>query len=54
VDGKIVAVDESGVPAFYDLMKRKRQAVYYAFDLLWLNGKDLRELPSLERKKSCA
>jgi ATP-dependent DNA ligase len=32
-------------------MKQKRQAVYFAFDLLWLNGKDLRDLPLLERKK---
>jgi bifunctional non-homologous end joining protein LigD len=51
LDGEIVAVDESRMPAFYDLMKRKRQVVYYAFDVLWLDGKDLRELPLLERKK---
>jgi hypothetical protein len=25
--------------------------VYFAFDVLWLDGKDLRELPLLERKK---
>jgi bifunctional non-homologous end joining protein LigD len=50
LDGEIVAVDESGMPAFYNLMKRKRQTVYFAFDLLWLNGKDLRDLPSSERK----
>jgi bifunctional non-homologous end joining protein LigD len=54
LDGEIVAVDETGLPAFYDLMKRKREVVYFAFDLLWLNGKDLRDLPLLERKKSCA
>jgi bifunctional non-homologous end joining protein LigD len=41
LDGKIVALDESG----------KCHAVYYAFDLLWLDRKDLRELPLLERKK---
>jgi bifunctional non-homologous end joining protein LigD len=51
LDGEVAAVDESGMPAFYDLLKRKRQAVYFAFDLLWLNGKDLRDLPLLERKK---
>jgi ATP-dependent DNA ligase len=32
-------------------MRRKCQAVYHAFDLLWLNGDDLRELSLLERKK---
>jgi bifunctional non-homologous end joining protein LigD len=51
LDGEIVALDESGLPAFYHLMRRKRQATYFAFDLLWLNGEDLRELPLLERKK---
>ena len=51
LDGEIVALDESGMPAFYHLMRRKCHAVYYAFDLLWLDGKDLRELPLLERKK---
>jgi bifunctional non-homologous end joining protein LigD len=51
LDGEIVALDESGLPAFYHLMRRKCHAVYYAFDLLWLDGKDLRELPLVERKK---
>jgi bifunctional non-homologous end joining protein LigD len=39
------------MPAFYHLMRRQRQATYFAFDLLWLNGEDLRELPLLQRKK---
>ena len=45
------ALDGDGRPAFYDLMKRQCQAVYYAFDILWLNGRDLRDLPLVERKK---
>jgi len=32
-------------------MKRQCQAVYYAFDILWLNGRDLRNLSLPERKK---
>jgi ATP-dependent DNA ligase len=32
-------------------MKRQCRPVYYAFDILWLNGRDLRNLPLLERKK---
>jgi bifunctional non-homologous end joining protein LigD len=48
---KIVALDGSGKPAFYSLMKRQCQAVYYAFDVLWLNGRDVRDLPLVERKK---
>jgi ATP-dependent DNA ligase len=51
LDGEIVALDRTGKPAFYDLMKRQSQPVYYAFDVLWLNGRDLRNLPLLERKK---
>jgi len=50
-DGEIVALDSDGMPAFYDLMKRQCQAVYYAFDIIQLNGRDLRELSLLERKK---
>jgi bifunctional non-homologous end joining protein LigD len=33
LDGEIVALDGDGLPAFYDLMKRRCQAVYYAFDI---------------------
>ena len=40
LDGEIVALDGIGRPAFYDLMKRHCQPVYYAFDILWLNGRD--------------
>src|SRR5580765_7483226 len=48
---KIVALDGTGKPAFYDLMKRQCQAVYYAFDILWLNGRDLRNLSLLDQIK---
>ena len=51
MDGEIVALDGTGKPAFYDLMKRDCQAVYYSFDILWLNGRDLRGLSLIERKK---
>ena len=51
LDGEIVALDGTGKPAFYDLMKRQCQAVYYAFDILWMNGRDLRELSVLRRKQ---
>src|SRR5213594_3415398 len=40
----------SGWPNFRDLLFRRRQCIFIAFDLLWLNGKDLRALPLLERK----
>ena len=51
LDGELCALDGDGRPAFYNLMKRQCQAVYYAFDILWLNGRDLRDLPLVERKK---
>src|SRR5262245_66648591 len=51
LDGEIVALDGAGRPAFYDLMKRQCDPVFYAFDILWLNGRDLRELWLLERKQ---
>ena len=51
LDGEIVALDGSGRPAFYSLMKRECSAVYYAFDILLLNGRDVRDLPLVERKK---
>jgi hypothetical protein len=35
----------------YELMSRKGKPVFYAFDLLWLNGDDLRSLPLIERKR---
>jgi ATP-dependent DNA ligase len=32
------------------LMRRKGPVCFYAFDLLWLDGNDLRERPLYERK----
>jgi hypothetical protein len=46
VDGEVIATDESGRPQFYDLLRRTRSPSYIAFDLLWLNGTDLRALTS--------
>jgi ATP-dependent DNA ligase len=50
LDGEIACVDDSGRPVFRDLPFRRRQCVFIAFDLLYLNGKDLRALPLIERK----
>jgi ATP-dependent DNA ligase len=41
-DGEIVCLDASGRPQFYDLLRRRGAPVFYAFDLLWLVGQDLR------------
>ncbi len=55
IDGEIVVEDERGVSNFsmlqVALKEGRRDAfVYYVFDLLHLDGRDLRELPLTERK----
>lgn len=64
LDGEIVALDEQGHPNFQRLQQRarflrpaeirhaaaERPVVYYAFDLLGFEDRDLRDLPLLERK----
>jgi bifunctional non-homologous end joining protein LigD len=50
LDGEIACVDDYGRSVFRDLLFRKRQCVFVAFDLLYLNGKDLRPLPLIDRK----
>ena len=46
VDGEIVCLDTKGVSQFNQLLSRKGQPVLYAFDLLWLDGQDIRQIPS--------
>ena len=50
LDGEIACVDDSGRSVFNDLLFRRRECVFFAFDLLFLNGEDLRGLPLIERK----
>jgi bifunctional non-homologous end joining protein LigD len=55
IDGEIVALDEKGRSSFqllqsFDMGQERPPIVFYAFDLLRLNGKDLRSLPIEERK----
>jgi bifunctional non-homologous end joining protein LigD len=47
-DGEVIAADATGRPQFYDLLRRPRSPTYVAFDLLWLDGADLRPLPLSE------
>ena len=56
LDGEVVAVNAEGKPSFQMLQNRGSAGrdwhiVYYAFDLLKLEGEDLRSLPLLERKE---
>ncbi len=51
LDGELVCLDSEGRSIFNELLHRKGCPVFYAFDLLYLNDRDLRQLPLVERKK---
>ncbi|HLH42934.1 MAG TPA: DNA ligase D [Bryobacteraceae bacterium] len=65
LDGEIVALDQRGIPSFERLQRRimvtdaaavaalsrRCPVVLYVFDLLYLDGRDLRGLPLSERKQ---
>ena len=55
IDGEIVVVGENGVSDFESLQNWRSEAdgylLYYVFDILWLDGRDLTGLPLTERKK---
>jgi bifunctional non-homologous end joining protein LigD len=50
LDGEIVSLDSKGRPIFVNLLGRTGDIVFVAFDILWLDGVDLRPKPLLERK----
>jgi bifunctional non-homologous end joining protein LigD len=65
LDGEIVCLDSLGRPQFRDLLFRRAEPLFYAFDILWdehawtddeeemrrfRNGEDLRYLPLVDRK----
>lgn len=50
-DGEIIAYDETDRPIFMNMRKRIGPFRYIAFDLLWLNDIDLRQLPLEERRE---
>lgn len=54
VDGEIIVVDERGAPDFNALQEWRSEAdgqlIYYLFDILWLEGYDLMNVPLDERK----
>ena len=68
LDGEVVAIDEEGRPSFSLMQQRtgfrpggKRAAakadvpvLYYAFDLLYLDGEDWRRMPLEDRKRKLA
>jgi bifunctional non-homologous end joining protein LigD len=52
LDGEVVALNRQGMPVFRDLLRGQGYLAFAAFDLLWLDGTDLRPLPLEERKRA--
>ena len=55
IDGEVVALDKHGEPDFAALQAalsehKTDELIYFAFDLLFVGGEDLRELPLRDRK----
>jgi bifunctional non-homologous end joining protein LigD len=65
LDGEIVCLDPHGKPQFADLLFRRAEPLFYAFDIIWdehawsdgdeersrfRNGEDTRYLPLIDRK----
>jgi bifunctional non-homologous end joining protein LigD len=56
IDGEAVVYGKTGLPDFQQLRRelghgKSRHVRYHAFDLLYLDGYDLRQVPYLERKR---
>jgi bifunctional non-homologous end joining protein LigD len=51
LDGEIVSLNRQGRPVFRDLVRSEGFLAFAAFDLLWLDGIDLRARPLAERKQ---
>jgi bifunctional non-homologous end joining protein LigD len=51
IDGEVVAFDAQGVTRFQQLMTPGVEHHYMAFDLLWLDGEDIRGRPIEERRE---
>jgi len=59
IDGEICALDHEGVPSFAGLQQaladqRTQELIYFVFDLLFLEGEDLRNEAVLTRKERLA
>ncbi|PYX85559.1 MAG: hypothetical protein DMG68_17765 [Acidobacteria bacterium] len=51
LDGEIVCLDEKGCPQFNDLLFHRAPPCFIAFDVLRLNGKDVRPERLIDRKQ---
>jgi bifunctional non-homologous end joining protein LigD len=55
LDGEIVVTDADGVPHFEALQNWRKdpkgELSYYVFDILWYDGRDIRDMPLIKRKQ---
>jgi len=55
IDGEVAVLNDKGIAHFGSLQNWRSEAdgdlVYYVFDILWLNGYDLKELPLTRRRE---
>jgi ATP-dependent DNA ligase len=51
IDGELVCLDSEGRSIFNELLFRRGSPIVYAFDLLYLNNRDFRQLPLIDRKE---
>ncbi|HUP44792.1 MAG TPA: DNA ligase D [Thermoanaerobaculia bacterium] len=51
IDGEVVALDERGAPRFQLLQQGEQREKLFVFDILWLDGKDLRKLSWEQRRE---
>ncbi|MFV8049634.1 ATP-dependent DNA ligase [Mycobacterium sp. 48b] len=53
LDGEVVALDDSGVPSFGEMQNRARstRVEFWAFDILWLDGRSLLRAKYSDRRK---
>lgn len=50
LDGELVVLDDEGRPSFEGMQRHDRQAAFYAFDVLQLNGQDTVSLAYEQRR----
>lgn len=54
IDGEVIATDKDGKPSFknlaFTIRRQPERLCFVAFDLLYLNGRDLRAEPLIERR----
>jgi bifunctional non-homologous end joining protein LigD len=50
LDGEVICIDAEGRSQFNALSRRGAEPFFYAFDVLWLDGQDVREQTLRERR----